>query len=158
MKILHVLSGDFVTGAETSTVALIERQTEAGHQVFVAAGKFEHEVEAAFIPVSIYDRGWFKRLLNVRALIKVIRKEKIDIVHAHSRAASWVSYWACRLTRTPYLSTLHGRQHLHFSNKNFNVYGKKCAVMCENIREQILKETKIFKPEQLIVIRNGILQ
>ncbi len=146
-----------MTGAETSTVALIERQTEAGHQIFVVAGKFEHAVKAAFYPVSIHDRGWVQRLVNIGALIRLIRKEKIDIVHAHSRAASWVSFWACRMTRTPYLSTLHGRQHLHFSNRNFNVYGKKCVVMCENIREQMLKETKIFKPEQLIVIRNGIL-
>jgi len=51
---------------------------------------------------------------------------------------------------------LHGRQHLHFSNQNFNIYGKRCAVVCENIREQMLKETRVFEPDQLVVVRNGL--
>jgi hypothetical protein len=67
-----------------------------------------------------------------------------------------VSHWAARSTKTAYLSTFHGRQHLHFSNKNFNIYGPCCAVVCENIREQMLNETKVFQPEQLVVVRNGL--
>jgi hypothetical protein len=157
MNILHVLSGDFVTGAETSAAALIDQQIQKGHQVYIASGKFDHPTKAQWFQIPIYDRGFLRRFFNVRALMKMIQREKIDIVHAHSRAASWVSYWATRFTHTPYLSTLHGRQHLHFSNRNFNVYGGKCIAMCENIREQMLKETHTFKPEQLIVIRNGIL-
>jgi len=156
LNILHVLSGDFVTGAETSTVSLIQRQTSAGHRVFVAAGRFDHPVDAKVVSLPIYDRGWVKRGLNILALKRVIKKEEIDLVHAHSRAASWVSYWASRSTRTPYLSTLHGRQHLHFSNKRFNIYGETVLMMCENIREQMLEQTNAFRQEQLIVYRNGL--
>lgn len=156
MNILHVLSGDFVTGAETSTAALIERQSVAGHKVFVAAGRFDHVVDAVVVPIPIYNRGWLHRLLNILALRRLIRKEGIDLVHSHSRAASWVSYWACRSTKTPYLSTLHGRQHLHFSNRNFNIYGPTVLAMCENIREQMLCQTNAFQQEQLIVFRNGL--
>ncbi len=156
MNILHVLSGDFVTGAETSTVALIERQKSSGHKVFVAAGRFDHPVGAEVVNIPIYDRGWGRRLTNLLVLRKLIQKEQIDLVHAHSRAASWVSYWACLSTKTPYLSTLHGRQHLHFSNKNFNIYGDTVLVMCENIREQMLSQTQAFQQEQLIVFRNGL--
>ncbi len=156
MNILHVLSGDFVAGSETSTAAVIEQQIKKGHRVFIASGKFAHPTQARFFEVPIYNRGFFARVTNVFSLIQLIRREKIDIVHAHSRAASWVSHWACRLTRTAYLSTLHGRQHLHFSNRRFNVYGPKVIAVCENIREQMLEETGVFKPEQLVVIRNGI--
>ncbi len=156
MNILHVLSGDLVTGSETSTAAFIRRQVQKGHQVFIAAGSFSQPVKAKFVPIPIYDRGFPSRLRNIRALARLIREEKIDLVHAHSRAASWVSHWACRITKTAYLSTLHGRQHLHFSNRNFNVYGHHCAAVCENIREQMLEETRVFMPEQLAVVRNGI--
>ena len=156
MNILHVLSGDVVTGSETSTAALIGEQTRLGHKVFIAAGSFSQPTEAKFIPVPIYDRGFFRRPLNILALKGILQTEGIDLVHAHSRAASWVSYWACGLTGTPFLSTLHGRQHLHFSNRYFNVYGKRCITVCENIREQILKGTRVFHPDQLRVIRNGI--
>lgn len=156
MNILHVLSGDFVAGSETSTAAIIDQQIKAGHRVFIASGRFTHPTKAKFIQLPIYDRGLFRRFSNVRALMGFIRQEKIDIVHAHSRAASWVSHWACRLTKTAYLSTFHGRQHLHFSNRHFNVYGPHCVAVCENIREQMLKETWVFKPEQIEVIRNGL--
>ncbi|HTA77675.1 MAG TPA: glycosyltransferase [bacterium] len=155
MNILHVLSGDFVSGAETSTAALIEAQMHDGHQAFIASGQFTHPTEAKIFTVPIYKRGIGSRLSNILRLMRIIRAEKIEIVHAHSRAASWVSYWACRLTGTAYLSTLHGRQHLHFSNENFNIYGPTCAVVCENIREQMLNETKVFQPEQLVIVRNG---
>jgi hypothetical protein len=156
LNILHVLSGDFVAGSETSTAALVDQQVQRGHRVFIVSGKFTHSTKAQVMEVPIYNRGFFQRLLNVLALAKIVRREKIEIVHAHSRAASWVSHWACRLTGTAYLSTLHGRQHLHFSNRHFNVYGPKCVAVCENIREQMLQETRVFQPDQIEVIRNGI--
>ncbi len=156
MNILHVLSGDLITGSETSTAAIIHRQVQKGHRVFIASGSFSHPTKARFVPIPIYDRSLLRRWLNIRALVRLIRAEDIDLVHAHSRAASWVSYWACRTTKTAYLSTLHGRQNLHFSNRNFNLYGPLCATVCENIREQMLSETRAFKPKQLVVLRNGI--
>ncbi len=156
MNILHVLSGDFVAGSETSTAALMEAQIEDGHRVFIASGQFPHPTRAKVFSIPIYQSGFLSRFSNIRRLIQIIRDEKIDVVHAHSRAACRVGYWACRFTKTAYLSTLHGRQHLHFSNKNFNIYGPRCAVVCENIREQMLAETKVFQPEQLVVVRNGI--
>jgi hypothetical protein len=156
LNILHVLSGDFVSGAETSTAALIQAQAQDGNRLFIASGQFTHKTSAKFTAIPIYKRGFFSRWSNILALMTLIRQEEIDVVHAHSRAASWVCYWACRFTKTPYLSTLHGRQHLHFSNKNFNIYGKRCAVVCENIREQMLKETQVFQPDQLVIVRNGL--
>ncbi|HET9870861.1 MAG TPA: glycosyltransferase, partial [bacterium] len=121
MNILHVLSGDFVTGAETSTAAVIERQLARGHRVFIASGAFPHATKAVWVRVPVYDRRPWSRLANILALARLVRREDIDLLHAHSRAASWVSHWAAKLTGRAYLSTLHGRQHLHFSNIHFNI-------------------------------------
>lgn len=156
MKILHVLSGDLVTGSETSAAALIRRQTAAGHRVFIAAGAFQQKVEAQFFSVPIYRRSLLYRLFNVLALKRIIEREGIDLVHAHSRAASWVCYWACRWTGTAMLSTLHGRQHLHFTSRRFNIYGKRAIAVCEDIRDQMMAETRVFTNGKLEVIRNGM--
>ncbi len=145
-----------MTGSETSTAALIEGQVKAGHRVFIAAGSFSRPTQAKLIPLPIYDRGLFRRFFNTWALTRIIRGERIDIVHAHSRAASWVCHWACRFTGTAYLSTLHGRQHLHYSNRRHNVYGPRVIAVCENIREQMLQQTLVFQPDQIAVIRNGL--
>ncbi len=156
MNILHVLSGDFVAGSETSTAVLIDAQIKRGHRVFIASGSFTHPTKARFFKVPIYDRALFSRLSNIQFLVRLIREENIDIVHAHSRAASWVCYWACLWTQTAYLSTLHGRQHLHFTSRRFNIYGQRGVAVCENIREQMLNETNAFEPDRLEVIRNGL--
>ena len=145
-----------MAGSETSTAALIETQIQDGHRVFIASGQFSHPTQAKLYSVPIYQQGLWSRFWNILQLNRIIQNEKIDLIHAHSRAASRVSYWASRFTQTAYLSTLHGRQHLHFSNQNFNIYGSRCAVVCENIREQMLNETKVFQPEQLVVVRNGL--
>ncbi|HVZ80025.1 MAG TPA: glycosyltransferase [bacterium] len=156
MNILHVLSGDLVTGSETSTAALIRRQTAQGHRVFIAAGSFQQKVDARFIPVPIYRRSLFSRLMNIVALRGIVRRERIDLIHAHSRAASWVAHWACRLTHTAYLSTLHGRQHLHFSSRRSRIYGPRAIAVCEDIRDQMMTQTRAFEEGKLEVIRNGI--
>ena len=156
MNILHVLSGDFVAGSETSTAVLIDEQIKRGHRVFIASGSFTHPIQARVHKVPIYDRGPFSRLRNIRSLARLIRDENIDIVHAHSRAASWVAYWASLWTRTAYLSTIHGRQHLHFTSRRFNIYGLRAAAVCENIREQMLNETNTFESDRLEDIRNGL--
>ncbi len=145
-----------MAGSETSTAVLIHEQFKSGHQVFIASGRFSHSTPAKVFEIPIYNRSLLKRISNILALMELIRREKIDIVHAHSRAASWVSFWACGFTRTAFLSTFHGRQHLHFSNRHFNIYGPHCAAVCENIREQLLKETRVFEPDQIKVIRNGL--
>ncbi len=45
---------------------------------------------------------------NARKLAALIRREKVDLVHARSRAPAWVALAATRLTRTPFLTTYHG--------------------------------------------------
>ena len=145
-----------MAGSETSTAAFIEAQIEDGHRVFIASGQFTHATLAKIYTVPIYRSDWINRFSNIRQLIRIVQDEKIDVIHAHSRAAGRVSYWVSRLTKTAYFSTLHGRQHLHFSNKNFNIYGSRCAVVCENIREQMLTETNVFQSEQLVIVRNGL--
>lgn len=156
MNILHVLSGDFVSGAETYAASLIRHQIQNGHKVFIAAGSFSSPTEAEFFAVPIFKRDYGQRLKNIWALIRIIRRKKIDIIHAHSRAASWVSHLAARWTKVAYLSTIHGRQHVHASFARRNVYGKTCLTVCENIRDQLLSETRYFRPEDVWVSRNGI--
>jgi glycosyltransferase involved in cell wall biosynthesis len=40
--------------------------------------------------------------------MRLIRRERIDLVHARSRAPAWSSLLACRRTGTPFVTTYHG--------------------------------------------------
>ncbi|WP_428776414.1 polysaccharide deacetylase family protein, partial [Vibrio sp.] len=85
----------------------------------------------------------------------LIKKHNIQLVHAHSRASSWSCHLACKLTGTPMVTTVHGRQPVHASRKKFHAMGDKALPVCEAIEQQLIRELGV-SPEMLEVSRNGI--
>tara|TARA_B110001454_G_C12721656_1_gene434958 strand:+ start:4069 stop:5211 length:1143 start_codon:yes stop_codon:yes gene_type:complete len=57
-------------------------------------------------------------IFNIFRLSKIIRDNKINIVHVRSRAPAWSSYLACKITNVKFISTFHGTY-------NFNNFLKK---------------------------------
>ncbi|MCL2385210.1 MAG: glycosyltransferase, partial [Alphaproteobacteria bacterium] len=43
--------------------------------------------------------------LNCRRLADVIKSERVDLVHVRSRALAWVAFGACRVTKTPLVTS-----------------------------------------------------
>jgi len=154
MKILHVLSQTELTGAETYTRVLSSQQILNGHQVFVVSDRLHIPFMAHTYFQPISKRSYLQRLKNIKYLKSFIKQHQIDVVHAHSRAASWVCYWATRGSRTAYLSSIHGRQHLHLSLKVFDVYGDAVIAISENIKRHLIKEVGM-KSQKINVIPNG---
>jgi hypothetical protein len=58
-------------------------------------------------------------------------------VHGYSRAASWVCTVAALITRTPFVSTIHDRQHLHASSKIWIVFGMRVIAVNASLREHL---------------------
>ncbi len=155
MNILHVLSQFEVTGAETYAAALIQQQVRQRHSAFIVSDTLSKKVPAEYIPLTIGQRDLSNRLRNMRMLREIIRSRNIHVVHAHSRAASWVAYFATRKSEVPLISTVHGRQHVHLSSKLFNIYGEKIIAICEGIKEQLVRDLGIAE-RRIVVIRNGL--
>ncbi|RZK59679.1 MAG: glycosyltransferase, partial [Hymenobacter sp.] len=155
MRILHVLSAEFFAGSVAYAVALAEAHRREGHQVWLASDAAQLPTGALLVQLPISRRSYGQRLHNVRVLRRLVRDQQIDVVHAHSRAASWVSYWAVRGQRVPLVSTVHGRQHLHASTSLFDIYGDKVIAICENLAAHLREEVKMA-PEKIVVVPNGV--
>ncbi|MGI4832903.1 MAG: glycosyltransferase [Janthinobacterium lividum] len=155
MRILHVLSADFFAGSVAYAVALAEAHRRQGHQVWLASDAASLPTGATLVQLPISRRKYKQRWRNIRALRALMQAENIDVVHAHSRAASWVSYWAVRGLGVPLVSTVHGRQHLHASTSLFDIYGDKVIAICENLARHLREEVKM-QPEKIAVIPNGV--
>ena len=155
MRILHVLSADFFAGSVAYAVALAEAHRAAGHQVWLACDAATLPTQATVVQLPISKRKYRQRWHNVQALRQLIQQEEIDVVHAHSRAASWVSYFALRGRLVPLVSTVHGRQHLHASVSLFDVYGDRVIAICENLAQHLRDEVKMA-PDKVVVIPNGV--
>tara|TARA_Y100001935_G_scaffold255380_1_gene268071 strand:+ start:1975 stop:3684 length:1710 start_codon:yes stop_codon:yes gene_type:complete len=100
-------------------------------------------MEGEYFRLNLHQRDPLSRIRNVSTLKKLIRKWKIDVVHAHSRASSWACHHACARTKAAFVSTVHGRQHIHRSSVGKQIYGSLTAVVCENLKTHLHEELKL---------------
>jgi peptidoglycan/xylan/chitin deacetylase (PgdA/CDA1 family)/glycosyltransferase involved in cell wall biosynthesis len=155
MNILHVLSQFEVTGAEVYAVTLASAQKRSGHTVTLVSDTLHVPFDGDFVSQPIGKRSYLQRLQNFIFLIRLIRDKNIRMVHAHSRAASWVCNLAAIFTNTPFVSTIHGRQHLHISSKSWSVYGKNIIAISESLKEHLVHELGL-NSQHITTIPNGI--
>jgi glycosyltransferase involved in cell wall biosynthesis len=155
MNILQVLSQYEVTGAETFAATLSDVLIAQGHTVTIVSDTFRTPTKAEIVIHPVGKRDVVQRYVNVKFLRRLIKERKIDIVHAHSRAASWICFFATRGGTVPLVSSIHYRQHMHFSSKLFSVYGEKRVAVCRSIYEHLRSEMK-YPVEKLALVHNGI--
>ncbi len=155
MNILHVLSQFEVTGAETFAAALANEQIKNGNTVYIVSDTFHSTTKAQIVLHPIGRRNLKQRFENISFLKKFIAQKNIHVVNAHSRAASWVSFFATRRTKIPLVSHIHAQQHIHFSSKNFPIYGEKLVAVCGTIFRHLNNDLK-YPLDKLALVKNGI--
>ena len=155
MRILHVLSAEFFAGSVAYAVQLAETHRAQGHQVWLLSDADNLPTGATQIKTAISNRRYGQRLRNARQIRRLVRQEHIDVVHCHSRAASWVSYLALRGLPVPLVSTVHGRQHLHTSTSLVDIYGDRVIAICGNLRAHLVAEVKM-EAAKIVEIPNGV--
>jgi len=100
-------------GAERTTIDIAEGIAQAGARSLVATegGRLVGELQAKgglWIPFPAATKNPLAMALNVGRLAQILKAEKVDLVHARSRAPAWVALAACRLAGTGFMTTYHG--------------------------------------------------
>ncbi|WP_319370438.1 polysaccharide deacetylase family protein [uncultured Ilyobacter sp.] len=155
MNILMALSQLEVTGAEVYAATLSDRLIKKGHKVFIVSDTFTKETNGEFHKLEFNKRNLLKRISQVKFLVDFIKKNDIQVAHAHSRASSWSTSIACTMTGIPLITTVHGRQPVHLSRKIFKAFGDYSFAVCENIRDHLIKDLGV-KEDRIEILRNGI--
>ncbi|WMC10332.1 polysaccharide deacetylase family protein [Oceanimonas pelagia] len=155
MNILMALSQLEVTGAEVYATTVGDALGARGHRVFYVSDTLTKPHQGEFFRLRFNKRSIPRRFWHVGYLIYLIRRHRIQLVHAHSRASSWSCYVACKLTGTPMITTVHGRQPVHASRKKFHALGDRALAVCEAVRDQLITGLGVA-PELIAIGRNGI--
>ena len=111
--VLQIIPALDTGGAERTTVDTAGALAAVGARPLVACegGRLVAELQARggiWVPFPAGDKNPLTMALNVRKLAKLIRAEAPAVVHARSRAPAWVALAACRMTKTPFMTTYHG--------------------------------------------------
>lgn len=100
-------------GVERGTVEMARAIVAAGGRAVVASagGPLEHQLKRAgaeHVTLPLDSKNPVVVYKNVGRLIQVIRDNKVDIVHARSRAPAWSAFYAAKRTGAHLVTTFHG--------------------------------------------------
>src|SRR5580700_6183897 len=111
--VLQVLPSLVTGGVERGTIEITQAVAEAGGVALVASagGRMVSQVAHAggrHIELPLDTRNPVAVWRNARRLAALIRRERVVIVHARSRAPAWSAWLACRRTGAHFVTTYHG--------------------------------------------------
>ena len=153
---MHIITGTIFDGTMTYATSLADKQVEMGHRVFIVGNRLPVQTRATFISVPIHNRRYLQRFRNIRVLKSLFKLYEIELVNAHSRAASWLSHYATKKLPVTYVSTIHSFIPERASVKRHNIYGKNIIAVCDEIKKHAEATAPYFKSLDIRVVYNGI--
>jgi glycosyltransferase involved in cell wall biosynthesis len=165
-KVLHLITRLPVGGAEKVLVDIVRRLDPARYESLVcciqAKGELAAEIEKSGVRVLCLDRMRSKRFDwgAVRDLIRLLRTQRIALVHSHLYHANLYGRIAAFLSGVPAIATVHNvyarrKFHRKLLNKLLSRASARVIAVSDDIREDLVKHDGI-DPEKVSVVRNGI--
>ena len=111
--ILHVIPQLHSGGAERTVLELARAIAARGDAVTIATqgGRMDEKAVlsgAAIVKLPMASRNLLTIGKNIRHLARLVTAQRIDLIHAHSRAPAWSAFFAARHTRVPLVTSYHG--------------------------------------------------
>jgi lipopolysaccharide heptosyltransferase II len=159
MNILQILPSLNTGGVETGTVDLAKELSLANHKAVVvsAGGKLVDDLITAGIrhyALPVDRKSPLNILRMSRRLAEIIKREKIDIVHARSRVPAWIAYIACYKTGCRFVTTCHGYYSTHFFSRIMGT-GRRVIVASQVIGRHMIDDFGV-NSEKIRYIPRGV--
>ena len=111
-KVAHIVPSMEMGGVEESTrLTLVQlHANEIPVLLICSGGEICQHLSDLGIPIyllPVHSKNPVTQFLNIFRIAKIVRKEGIDIIHCHSRAPAWSSYFSSRLTGSHFITTFH---------------------------------------------------
>ena len=153
----HVNIGGIANYILTLSEALMAK--DVGVVVASSGGNLEEELRSRKIPhklLNIKTKFEFgpRVIRSAFRLAQIIKDEKIDIIHAHTRVSQVASILASRFTGVPYVTTCHGYFKLR-ARRIFDTWGKKVIAISDAVKDHLRYDFDVDK-DRISVIYNGI--
>lgn len=122
MRILQILPELNVGGVETGTVDFARYLRDHGHYPVVISngGALAERLQQEGIKhytLPVHKKFFWTARKMVKEVRRIIREERIDIVHARSRVPAWIAFFACRHTPAEFITTCHGHYSTHLLSR-----------------------------------------
>lgn len=123
MKIMHILPELEEGGVERHVLSLANGLSARGHEIVVvsAGGRLVAELARGIrhLALPVHQKNFFTGVSCAHRLASLARREKIEIMHAHSRVPAWIALFARGLCGLPFVVTAHARYSLNLGLRPF---------------------------------------
>jgi glycosyltransferase involved in cell wall biosynthesis len=161
--ILQIIPELNAGGAERTTIDVAAALVASGARALVACegGRLVSELQTRgglWIPFPAKSKNPLRMALNVGKLAKLIRAERVDLVHARSRAPAWVALGAAKRAGVPLVTTYHGAyagtSTLKVQYNSVMARGDVVIANSDFTRDRII-EMHPFSKDRIVVIHRG---
>ena len=151
-------------GAEQTTIDVANAVVRAGGKALVATrgGRMTARLEAdggRLAQMPVQSKNPLVMLGNAARLVDLIRKEKVSLVHARSRAPAFSALWAAQATGTPFVATYHGIYNAKTKLKRwYNAVMTRGDLVIANsdyTRNHVLEQHDLA-PDKIVTIPRGV--
>jgi L-malate glycosyltransferase len=149
-------------GIASYILTLSKGLTLLGHRVYVmtSGGNLVEKIESG--GVKHVDLGFRTKseadpriYLSLSKVTRFIQREKIDVIHAHTRVTQVMSYFLSEKTGIPFVSTCHGFFKPRWFRRIFPCWGRKVIAISNPVKDHLINDFKVNASE-VALIRNGI--
>lgn len=162
MKILHLTTHLNLGGITQYILSASVSLRKKGHEIYVASsgGEMEEEFKKKGLRHRSFDIRTKSELspkiyLALPALIRWVREEKIDLIHAHTRITQVMAAWIAWLTKVPFVTTSHGFYKLRLGRRILPAWGRRVVAISEPVGHH-LRDNFHVSPEKIRIVYNGV--
>lgn len=163
MKIMHLLPSLSSGGVEQVVLELCQGLCARGEECIVvsAGGGMVEAIEktgARHITLPIGKKS-LRTFLMVGKMARLIKRERPQILHLHSRVPAWVGYLACKRVPRKYrpavVTTFHGFHSVNFYS-GIMAKGDKVVAVSNCMRDHILQHYPNTNKANICIIPNSV--
>ena len=169
LKIIHVIQGIVIHGAEKMLVDMAIGQKKSGHDVTVVSqyarqgNAYEDALEEAGVRVIYFGKPLGFNLPHMAKLTRFMKAEHPDVVHTHLHAAIYLVPYYMIDRRCAKVHTVHsiatfefGYMHRMFQRFAYKFLGEVPVSICKSVQKTMIDEYGFLKNPP--VIYNSIVR
>ncbi|MEW6201092.1 MAG: glycosyltransferase family 4 protein [bacterium] len=158
-RVLLTLPELNVGGVETHVLDLARGLKRLGYRPLVVSfgGKLVDALERSGIDhlkLPVHSKSP-PVIFNMTAKMrKIIRRNRVQIVHAHSRVPAWICYLGLRNLGIPFITTAHSTYSVHLGSRVM-VWSDFTIAVSGYVREHMVKNFGA-SPQRVAIVYNGV--
>ena len=162
MKVLHLTSHLNVGGITSYILSLSDALAARGYRVIIASGGGQMEARAsggglAHWRVPLRTKAEFSPQVwsAIRQLEQRLRREPVDVLHAHTRVGQVAADRLARRLNIPYVTTWHGFYRANLGRRLWPCTGTRAIAISEPVRQHLMRDFGVSS-QRIRLIPHGI--